>query len=46
MATPSVDDDFHGAPIDAGLGVEDVISLVFVLLVLKRQDLGEHESLN
>ena len=44
MATPSVDDDLDGPSIDAGLGVEDVASLVFVLLMLKSQDFGDNES--
>ena len=30
MTTTSVDDDLDGAPIDAGLGVEEVAPLVFV----------------
>ena len=44
MATSSVDDDLHGTSIDALFGVEDVAMLVFVLLVLKCQDLGDNES--
>ena len=44
MATPSIDDDLDGPSIDAGLGVEDVASLVFVLLMLKSQDFGDNES--
>ena len=44
MATPSIDDDLDGPSIDAGLGVEDMASLVFVLLMLKSQDLGDNES--
>ena len=44
MATPSIDDDLHGPSIDAGLGVEDMTSLVFVLLMLKRQDLGDNKN--
>ena len=31
-------------PLDAGLGVEDMASLVFVLLMLKSQDFGDNES--
>ena len=44
MTTPSIDDDLHRPSIDAGLGVEDMASLVFVLLMLKCQDLGDNES--
>ena len=44
MATPSIDDDLDGPPIDAGLGVEDMASLVFFLLILKCQDLGDNKS--
>ena len=44
MATTSIDDDLDGSSIDAGLGVEDMASLVFVLLVLKCQDLGDNET--
>ena len=44
METPSIDDDLHGLSIDAGLCVEDMASLVFALLMLKCQDLGNNES--
>ena len=44
MATPSIDDDLDGPSIDAGLSVEDVASLVFFLLMLKCQDLGDNKS--
>ena len=44
MATPSIDDDLDGPSIDADLGVEDMASLVFFLLMLKSQDLGDNES--
>ena len=44
MTTPSIDDDLDGSSIDAGLGVEDMASLVFFLLMLKSQDLGDNES--
>ena len=44
MATPSVDDDLDGSSIDSGLCVEDVASLVFFLLMLKSQDLGDNKS--
>ena len=44
MATLSIDDDLGGPSIDAGLGVEDMASLVFVLLMLKSQDFGDNES--
>ena len=43
MATTSIDDDLDGPSIDAGLSVEDVASLVFVLLMLKSQDLGDNK---
>ena len=43
VTTPSIDDDLDGSSVDAGLGVEGVATLVFVLLVLKRQDLGDNE---
>ena len=43
VATTSVDDDLDGAPIDVVLGVEDVAPFFFVLVVLERQDLGDHE---
>ena len=43
MTTPSIEDYLDGSSIDVGLGVEDVASLVFVLVVLERQDLGDHE---
>ena len=42
MKTPSIDDDLDGSSIDAGLGVEYVASLVFFLLMLKSQDLGDN----
>ena len=44
MATPSIDDDLDGPSIDAGLCVEDMASLVFVLLMLKSQILGDNKS--
>ena len=44
MATPSIDDDLDGSSIDVGLGVEYGASLIFVLLMLKSQDLGDHKS--
>ena len=44
MATPSIDDDLDGPSIDVGLCVEDMASLVFFLLMLKSQDLGDNES--
>ena len=44
MATPSINDDLDRPSIDAGLGAEDVASLVFVLLMLKSQDLGDNKS--
>ena len=44
METPSIDNDLDGPSIDVGLGVEDMSSLVFFLLMLKSQDLGDNES--
>ena len=44
MTTPTIDDDLDGPSIDAGLGMKDVASLVFVLLMLKSQDLGDNKS--
>ena len=44
MRTTSIDDDLDGPSIDTGLGVEDMASLVFVLLMLKSQDFGDNES--
>ena len=44
VATTSIDDDLDGPSIDASLCVEDMASLIFVLLMLKSQDLGDNES--
>ena len=44
MITPSIDDDLDGSSIDAGLGVEYVASLVFFLVMLESQDLGDNKS--
>ena len=44
VTTPSIDDDLDGSSIDAGLGVKDMASLIFVLLMLKSQDLGDNKS--
>jgi hypothetical protein len=44
MATSYVDDDLHRPSVDARFGVEDMSSLVFVLLLLKCQDFGDNES--
>ena len=44
MTTTSIDDDLDGPSIDADLCVEDVASLVFFLLMLKSQDLGDNKS--
>ena len=44
METPSIDDDLDGPSVDAGLGVEDMASLVFFLLMLKCQNFGDNES--
>ena len=43
MTTPSIDDDLDGSSIDVGLGMEDVASLVF-LVMLESQDLGDNKS--
>ena len=44
MTTTSIDDDIDEPSIDAGLCVEDVASLVFLLLMFKSQDFGDNES--
>ena len=44
MKTPSIDDDFGGPSIDAGLGMEYVASLVFFLVMLNGQYLGDNKS--
>ena len=44
MATTSIDDDLDGPSIDAGLCVQDMASLVFFLLMLKSQYLGDNKS--
>ena len=44
METSSVDDELHGSSIAHRLGVEDLETLIFVLLMLKCQDLGDNES--
>ena len=44
ITTPSIDDDLDGSAIDAGLGVEYVASLVFLLVMLEIQDLGDNKS--
>ena len=44
MAPPSIDDDLHGLSIDASLGMENMASLVFLLLMLECQDLGDNKS--
>ena len=43
MTTSSIDDNLDGASIDAGLGMEDMTTLVVILLVLECQDLGDNE---
>ena len=43
MTTPSIDDDFDGSSIDAGLGVEYVASVVFFLVMLESQDFGDNK---
>ena len=40
MTTPPIDDDLDGWSIDVGLGMEDVASLVF-LVMLESQDFGD-----
>ena len=44
MTSTSIDDDLDGPSLNAGLFVGDVASLVFVLLMLKSQDLGDNEG--
>ena len=34
VATPSIDDNFDGLPIDAGTSLEDVRALVFIFIDL------------
>ena len=43
MTTPSINDDLDGSSIDVGLGVEYVSSLVFFLVMLESQDLGDNK---
>ena len=42
MVTSVVDDDLEGMPLDAFFGMEDMASLVFILLVLECQDLEDN----
>ena len=42
METPSIDNDLDGPSIDVGLGVEDMSSLVFFLVMLESQDFGDN----
>ena len=44
MTTSNIDDDLDGPYIDVGLGMKDMASLVFFLLMLESQDLGDNES--
>ena len=44
MKTPSIDDDLDVPSIDAGLGMKDMASLVFFLVMLESQDLGDNKS--
>ena len=44
MAASDIDDDLDGTSFGARFGVEDTAMLVFVLLMLKCQDLGDNES--
>ena len=39
MTTPSIDDDLDRSSIDVGLGMKDMASLVFFLVMLESQDL-------
>src|SRR3954471_7387248 len=43
VATPSIDDNFDGLPIDAGTSLEDVQALVFILVDLGSQDPCDHK---
>ena len=44
MATSVVDDDLDGTSLNTHFGMEDVATLVLVLLLLKCQDLGDNKS--
>ena len=44
MATSAVDDDLDGTSLDTRFGMEDVAMLVFILMLLKCQDLGDNKS--
>ena len=44
MTTPSIDDDLDRSSIAASLGMKDVTSLVFFLVMLESQDLGDNKS--
>jgi hypothetical protein len=44
VATSAVDDDLDGMSLDTCFGMEDMATLVFVLLLLKCQDLGDNKS--
>ena len=44
VATSAVDDDLDGMSWDARFRVEDVATLVLVLMLLKCQDLGDNKS--
>ena len=44
MTASSIDDDLDRPSVDASLCVEDMASLVFFLLMLKSQDLGDNKS--
>ena len=46
MTTSSIDDDLDGSSIDVGLGVEYVASLIFFLVMLESQDLGDNKGGN
>ena len=44
MTTTSINDDLDRPSIDAGLGMKYVAYLVFFLVMLKGQDLGDNKS--
>ena len=44
MATSTVDGDLDGTSLDTRFGMEDVAMLVFILMLLKCQDLGYNKS--
>jgi hypothetical protein len=44
VATSAVDDDLDGTSLDTRFGMEDVATLIYVLMLLKCQDLGDNKS--